>query len=45
MLGPDFANVRNESESVHFAHVRRHLFTWRIREIVRDIGLVLKENI
>ena len=26
MPGWDFAHARDESESVHFAHVRRHIF-------------------
>ena len=26
MPGCDFAHARDESESVHFAHVRRHIF-------------------
>ena len=29
MPGCDFVHVRDKSESVHFAHVRRHLFAWR----------------
>ena len=34
----------NESEYVHFAHVRRHLFAWRGPNKVINICLVSREN-
>ena len=29
MTGCDFEPAWDESESVHFAHARRHIFAWR----------------
>ena len=28
-MSDETAHARDESESVHFAHARRHLFAWR----------------